>query len=77
MKIWHSCAFRYISLLEKFPQYEDLAQEALKKASDALEKVADAKEKDPESDKNIFHRSMNATQIREKAANLRKLVKNS
>lgn len=77
MKIWHSCAFRYISLLEKFPQYEDLTQEALKKASDALEKVADAKEKDPESDKNIFHRSMNAAQIREKAANLRKLVKNS
>jgi outer membrane protein assembly factor BamD len=74
-EIWHSCAFRYIQLLERYPQYKDMSAEALEGAASALEKVADLKEKSPESDKNLFHRSMTAAQIREKAANLRKIQK--
>lgn len=74
-EIWPACAFRYIKLLERFPQYKDISSEALEKAAEALEKVADAKEKDPESDKNLFHRTMTAQQIREKAANFRKIRK--
>lgn len=74
-EIWHACAFRYIKLLERFPQYKDLSNEALEKAAYSLEKVADAKEKDPQSDKNLFHRTMSAQQIREKAANFRKILK--
>lgn len=74
-EIWHACAFRNIRLLEKFPQYKDLSSEALEGAADALDKVADAKEKTPDSDKNLFHRSMTAQQIREKAANFRKILK--
>ena len=74
-EIWHACAFRYIRLLEKFPQYKDLSNEALEGAASALDKVADAKEQKPDSDKNLFHRSMSAAQIREKAANFRKILK--
>ena len=74
-EIWHACAFRYIKLLERFPQYKDMSNEALAKAADALDKIAEAKEKDPQSDKNLFHRSMTAQQIREKAANFRKILK--
>ena len=74
-EIWHACAFRFINLLEKYSEYKDMSTEALEKAAFALEKVADAKEKDPASDKNLFHRTMTAQQIREKAANLRKILK--
>lgn len=74
-EIWHSCAFRYIRVLERFPQYKDLSNEALEKAADALDKVAVAKDLKPDSDKNLFHRSMTAQQIREKAANFRKILK--
>jgi outer membrane protein assembly factor BamD len=74
-EVWHSCAFRYTQLLEKYPEQKDMTQEALDKAALALERVADAKEKDPESDKNLYHRTMTAQQIREKAANFRRLLK--
>lgn len=74
-EIWHACAFRNIRLLEKFPQYKDLSTEALELAANALDKVAEAKEEKPDSDKNLFHRSMTAEQIREKAANFRKILK--
>jgi outer membrane protein assembly factor BamD len=74
-EIWHSCAYRYTKLLEKFPEQKDIANEALEMAAKALEKVADAKDKDPGSDKNLYHRAMTSQQIREKAANLRKILK--
>lgn len=74
-EIWHACAYRYTQLLEKYADQKDLAQEALEQAAFSLDKVADAKEKDPASDKNLYHRTMNAEQIREKAANFRKLIK--
>jgi outer membrane protein assembly factor BamD len=74
-EIWHACAYRYTQLLEKYPEFKDMAEESLDMASKALEHVADAKEKDPASDKNLYHRSMTAQQIREKAANLRRILK--
>jgi outer membrane protein assembly factor BamD len=74
-EIWHACAYRYSQLLEKFPEQKDITTEALDRAAFALERVADAKEKDPASDKNLYHRSMNPQQIREKASNLRRLMK--
>ncbi|MCX6118602.1 MAG: outer membrane protein assembly factor BamD [Proteobacteria bacterium] len=74
-EIWHACAYRYIKLLERFPQYKDISDEALESAANALDKVAEAKDADPESDKNLFHRTMTSQQIREKAANFRKILK--
>ncbi len=74
-EIWHACAYRYTQLLEKYPEQKDVANEALERAAFALERVADAKDKDPGSDKNLYHRSMTSQQIREKAANLRRLMK--
>ncbi len=74
-EIWHSCAYRYQELLDKYADMKDLADEALIMAAKALDHVADAKEKDPASDKNLYHRAMTAQQIREKAANLRRILK--
>jgi outer membrane protein assembly factor BamD len=74
-KIWHSCAYRYTELLDKYPEQKDMANEALEKAAFSLEQVAAQKEKNPESDKNLYHRSMNAQQIREKAEAFRRILK--
>ena len=74
-EIWHSCAYRYTELLEKYPEQKDMAQEALEKAAFSLDQVAEQKEKNPDSDKNLYHRSMTAPQIREKAASLRRILK--
>jgi outer membrane protein assembly factor BamD len=74
-EIWHACAYRYTQILEKFPEQKDIANEALEKAAMALDRVADAKDRDPASDRNLYHRAMTAAQIREKAANFRKILK--
>lgn len=74
-EIWHSCAYRYTQLLERYADQKDLSDEALERGAFALDKVADAKEKDPASDKNLYHRTMTAEQIREKAANFRRILK--
>jgi len=74
-EIWHSCAYRYTELLDKYPEQKDMANEALEHAAEALDQVAKEKEKNPESDKNLYHRSMSAQQIRDKAANFRRILK--
>jgi outer membrane protein assembly factor BamD len=75
MEVWHSCAYRYTTLLDKYADQKDLVKEALEKAADALDKVAAAKDQDPASDKNLYHRAMTADQIREKAENFRRILK--
>jgi hypothetical protein len=52
-----------------------MTKEALDKAAMALERVADEKEKNPNSDKNLYHRTMTVQQIREKAAKFRSILK--
>ena len=74
-EIWHSCAYRNMELLDKYADMKDLASEAITMAAMALDHVADSKENNPGSDKNLYHRSMSAAQIREKAANLRRILK--
>jgi outer membrane protein assembly factor BamD len=74
-EIYHSCAYRYTELLDKFPDQKDMTKEALDKAAMALERVADEKEKNPNSDKNLYHRTMTVQQIREKAAKFRSILK--
>lgn len=75
MEIWHSCAYRYTMLLDKYADQKDLSEEALEKAAYALDRVAEAKEKDPSSDKNLYHRSMTAEEIRQKASKFRAIRK--
>jgi outer membrane protein assembly factor BamD len=68
--IYHSCAFKYMRLLELYPQYSDLRKEAAERAAMALLEVAKVKEANPKDDSNIFTRDMSADQIRAKAAEL-------
>ncbi len=75
LEIWHSCAYRYTLLLDKYADQKDMSKEALDRAAFALDQVAASKEKDPSSDKNLYHRSMTADQIRQKASKFRQLLK--
>lgn len=73
-EIYPACAYRAIQLADEYPQFPDLRTEALQKAIGALEKVAKAKEADPESDKNLYFKTMSAPEIRARAANFKKLL---
>jgi outer membrane protein assembly factor BamD len=74
LDIYHACAYRFIELADRFGQYPDLRKKALTKAADAMDRIAEAKEKDPESDKNLYHKRMSVAEIRERAANFRRLL---
>jgi len=73
-EIFDSCAYRFIKILDAVEAYPDLQLLALEKGAFALDKVADDKEKNPESDKNIFHKKMSATDLRAKANDMRSLI---
>lgn len=72
--IFHACAYRAVGLADDYAEFSDLRVQSLEHAIMALEKVADAKEKDPESDKNLYFKTMTAGQIRERAAKFRNLL---
>jgi outer membrane protein assembly factor BamD len=72
--VYHACAYRSIQLADEYPEFPDLRVQALENAIMSLEKVADAKAADPSSDKNLYFKQMSAQEIRERAANFRKLL---
>jgi len=71
LEIYHACAYRFMLLADEYPQFTDMKKNALAKAADALDKIAVIKQEDPESDKNIYFKTMSADQIRGKAWELR------
>lgn len=71
---YDACAYRAIALMEQFPEFTDLRLQALEHAVSALKKVADNKEKNADSDKNLYHKTMSAQEIREKAQNFERLL---
>lgn len=73
-QIYHACAYRSIQLADEFPEFSDLRIKALENAIFSLEKVADAKASDEASDKNLYFKQMSTQEIRERAANFRKLL---
>ena len=74
MEIYHACAYRFIQLLETYPQYPDLKKHALLSASEAFSLLADIKKEEPQSDKNIFFKSMGEGQLRAKSLKFKKLA---
>jgi outer membrane protein assembly factor BamD len=73
-EIFHACAFRAIQLADEYAEFSDLRVEALEAAIMALGKVAEEKAKDPESDKNLYFKSMTADEIRARADNFKRLL---
>lgn len=73
-QIYHACAYRSIQLADEYPEFTDLRVKALENAIFSLDKVADAKALDESSDKNLYFMQMSTQEIRDRAANLRKLL---
>ncbi|MFW7378017.1 MAG: outer membrane protein assembly factor BamD [Oligoflexus sp.] len=74
-ELWHACAYKAIQLIDKYPDFADLRLNALNKAAISFEHMAKLKAKDPESDKNIFFRTMTAEELAERGNNFRELAK--
>lgn len=74
-QIWHSCAYKAIQLIEQYPDFTDLRSNALAKAASSFERMAKQKAKDPESDANIFFRTMSSEELAERGRHFRELSK--
>ncbi len=73
-EIYHACAFVSIQMADEFGEYADLRVEALNLGIKALDHVAAAKAKAPDSDKNLYFKSMTADEIKARADNFRRLL---
>ncbi|MBM4251475.1 MAG: outer membrane protein assembly factor BamD [Deltaproteobacteria bacterium] len=73
-EIYHACAFVSVQLADEFGEYGDLRVEALTLAIKALDQVALAKTKAPDSDKNLYFKSMTAAEIRARSDNFKRLL---
>ncbi len=69
-ELYHACAYRAIQLADEYGEFSDLRVNALENAVFALNEVADAKEADPDSDKNLYFKTMTATEIRARSKDL-------
>jgi outer membrane protein assembly factor BamD len=72
--VYHACAYRAIQLVDEYAEFPDLRIEAAEYAAKALEEVAAAKAKDPNSDKNLFFKTMTAEEIRARADNFKRIL---
>lgn len=74
MEQYHACAYRFIKILEEFPQYEDIKRHSLIQASSSLLELSEIKKENPSSDKNIFFKNMSWQQIKSKAEQFKALA---
>ncbi len=73
-KIWHSCAYHSLIILEHFANETALAKEAVRRAAYALENLA--REYDPNKrDKNLFDRDSNKEELLKKAEEFKERAK--
>ena len=75
-EIWHACAYRYLLLLEKFPNEISDKKQLLDKTSFALEKLAKQK-KDNKDVSNLYFKNLTPEEILEKAKKLKVLANKS
>lgn len=73
-KIYHSCAYKALIILEQHKQFPDVTKSALKAAALSFEKLALQKRATPSSDKNIYLKSMSLQELQEKAATFKRLA---
>ena len=73
-EIYHACAFTALQLADEYGEFSDLRVKALQYAIKALDKVADEKAQEPNSDSNLYFKTMTAPQIKERADNLKRLL---
>ncbi|SME88436.1 outer membrane protein assembly factor BamD [Pseudobacteriovorax antillogorgiicola] len=70
---FHSCAYKALIILDKYKDFTDIRKQALKQAARSFAKLANQKAEDPESDKNVYVRSMSLKELQDKAATFKRL----
>lgn len=65
-EIWHACAYRYMQVIDKFPEDPKRLKQGLEKTSHALKKIAEQKVSDKE-DKNLFFRNLSKEELLKKS----------
>ncbi len=70
-EIYHACAYRYLQLIEQYPQFVDLAKGAYTRSANAFEKLSEGKSKESESDANLYYKSMSSAELKQKAEEMR------
>lgn len=69
--LYPACAYRALQLADEYGEFSDLRVDALNAAIGALYEVAEMKKKDPESDKNLYFKTMTVEEIRKRADDLK------
>lgn len=72
---YHSCAYKSLIILDKYKSFPKIRKQALKLAALSFKKLAEQKKADPETDKNVYVRSMSLQELEEKHLTFLKLSK--
>jgi outer membrane protein assembly factor BamD len=79
-KIWHACAYRFLHLIEKYPDQQEALKEGLLESSKALEMMLKekplAQTKRDREKTNFFFKTMEDQEIEQKILELRQRAKN-
>lgn len=70
-EIWHACAYRYVQIFESYKNFPKLAKRAGSAAAEAFDKLAKLKREEPDSDKNLYFKSLTYEQLLDMGARLR------
>jgi outer membrane protein assembly factor BamD len=69
-QIWHACAFQTIKVADKYTEFRDIQTRTVKLAVKALRKLAVEKQAVPDSDKNLYFKTLTSDELEKKAATL-------
>lgn len=72
LEIWHACAHRATKIVDTYNEFRNIQITGAKLAAKSLKELALLKAKDPNSDKNLYFKSMSAAQLESRAADIEK-----
>ena len=73
-EIYHACAFRSMQIVENHKEYKDIQKRSLLRISESMSEIAQEKHKNPDSDKNVFLKTMTEQQLLDSSAKFKKLA---
>ncbi len=68
--IWHACAYRNIQVADKYSEFRDIQTRAVTLAIKGLKRLAKEKKQSPDSDKNLYFKTMSSDELNAKANSL-------
>lgn len=69
-ELYQGALSRYLQVIDRYGNFEDLRNEAIDRASECYRELANMLEKDPKSDKIVYFRASTPAELRQRAADL-------